>query len=577
MIGAALALLLGSAALVGGRRTRRTGDVRRATCPVRPVWNAAAISGEYVSAAAFLGTAGLVLAYGPETLWLAAGATAGYVLLLAFVAGPLRRSGSFTVADFAEWRLGSRPVRRIVSGCVCCVGWFYLLPQFQGAGMTLRVLTGAPEWAGWALVAAASFVLVLTGALRGVTAAQAVQFWVKLAALAVPAVALATLLLLPVADGGVPVRPAAPRFERATAVTVRSAAGVRVAEDVAVRATGVVDGRAVADAPVRLTAGVHAVAAGARLVFPAGAAVPRPERPADTGFAAPGDGHGLFAVYSALLGVLLGTVGLPHILMRLYTAGGGRAARRAATLVPALLAVFSLFPALYGVLGRVYTPELLLSGDTDATILMLPGRLVPGPLGAALTGCVAAGACAAFLSTSCAVVAAIAGLAARIAPARGALAFRTGAALALAVPLAVVPALLAGDPAADGAHGFAHGFSHGFSHGAAGLVTIALTVSACSLGPLLLLGIWWRGLTPAGAAAGLLTGGGTAVAAGAASLSGAAGTGAFGAVVEQPALVLAPLATGVMVAVSLLGRRSVPAHADLAMARLHLPDEPDAR
>lgn len=147
---ALLALLLATAAFGAcDRRSACTAsDLLVASRGVTPWRNASAISGEYLSAAAFLGTAGLVLAYGADMLWLPVAATAGHVLLLAFVTAPLRRSGAYTVSDFAEWRLGSPAVRRIVTCCVCFIGWFYLLPQFQGAGVTLRVMTGAPVWAG---------------------------------------------------------------------------------------------------------------------------------------------------------------------------------------------------------------------------------------------------------------------------------------------------------------------------------------------------------------------------------------------------------------------------------------------
>src|SRR5256885_340028 len=58
--------------------------------------------------------------------------------------------------------------------------------------------------------------------------------------------------------------------------------------------------------------------------------------------------HPLLRTYSALLGMLLGTMGLPHVIVRFYTNGCGRAARRTAATVPALLALFYVFPALYG-------------------------------------------------------------------------------------------------------------------------------------------------------------------------------------------------------------------------------------
>ena len=98
-----------------------------------PVWNASAIGGEYLSAASFLGIAGLILAYGADMLWFPVGYTAGYLVLLVLVAAPLRRSGAYTLPDFAEARLESRTVRRIASVLVVAIGWLYLLPQLQSA------------------------------------------------------------------------------------------------------------------------------------------------------------------------------------------------------------------------------------------------------------------------------------------------------------------------------------------------------------------------------------------------------------------------------------------------------------
>src|SRR6478752_3923233 len=118
---------------LGLRRTRTTGDFYVASRAVTPRWNAAAVSGEYLSAASFLGIAGLVLVYGFDMLWYPVGYTAGYLVLLALVAAPLRRSGAYTLPDFAQLRLGSVTVRRTASLLVVGIGWLYLLPQFQGA------------------------------------------------------------------------------------------------------------------------------------------------------------------------------------------------------------------------------------------------------------------------------------------------------------------------------------------------------------------------------------------------------------------------------------------------------------
>ena len=110
----AAALLAAAVATVaigvyGGRLSRTTSDFLVASRTVGSRWNAAAISGEYLSAASFLGVAGLVAKYGADALWYPVGFTAGYLGLLLFVAAPLRRSGAYTVPDFAEFRLGSRP------------------------------------------------------------------------------------------------------------------------------------------------------------------------------------------------------------------------------------------------------------------------------------------------------------------------------------------------------------------------------------------------------------------------------------------------------------------------------------
>src|SRR5450759_6004821 len=83
----------------GVRMARTTSDFLVASRSVGPRWNAAAISGEYLSAASFLGVAGLVAKYGSDALWYPVGFTAGYLALLVFVAAPLRRSGAYTIPD----------------------------------------------------------------------------------------------------------------------------------------------------------------------------------------------------------------------------------------------------------------------------------------------------------------------------------------------------------------------------------------------------------------------------------------------------------------------------------------------
>src|SRR3990170_1010345 len=138
----------------GVRVARTTSDFFVASRAVPPMWNASAISGEYLSAASFLGVAGLIMKFGLSMLWYPVGFAAGYVTLLILVAAPLRRFGAYTIPDFAEGRLDSRPLRRLACAFVLLIGWFYLLPQMRGAGLTLHVLLGTPRWVGVVLVAA---------------------------------------------------------------------------------------------------------------------------------------------------------------------------------------------------------------------------------------------------------------------------------------------------------------------------------------------------------------------------------------------------------------------------------------
>jgi Na+(H+)/acetate symporter ActP len=485
---AAVAVVVVATALVGAfglRVSRTTSDFYVASRTVGPRLNAAAISGEYLSAASFLGIAGLVLVQGPDMLWYPVGYTAGYLLLLLFVAAPLRRSGAYTLPDFAEARLASPAVRKLASGFVVGIGWLYLMPQLQGAGLTLKVLTGAPGMLGSVIVAVVVVANVAAGGMRSITFVQAFQYWLKLTALLVPAF----FLVLAWQGDGAPTRafdePAGLREQRT--VRVQDTVEIRLAEPLTVTVHGRVDGRPHDGDRVGLSAGVHTVEAGARLGLPAGAPVPVAQGAGDTALsdsAGPsGQPRPLHATYGLIVATFLGTMGLPHVVVRFYTSPHGVAARRTTVAVLGLVGAFYLLPPVYGALARMYAPELILTGNTDAAVLLLPDRMIGGVGGDLLGALVAGGAFAAFLSTASGLTVALAGVIAQDAlPSRGIRHFRVGAVMSMAVPLAA--SVLAGRlPIADA-------------------VGLAFAVSASSFCPLLVLGIWWRRLTPPGAAAG---------------------------------------------------------------------------
>ena len=199
----------------GLRFARTTSDFLVASRSVSPTWNAAAISGEYLSAASFLGVAGLVLRYGVDVLWYPVGFAAGYLALLLFVAAPLRRSGAFTLPDFCQVRLRSPLLRRLATVFVVFIGCLYLVPQLQGAGLTFTTVTGGSyEW-GALLVGLVVTANVALGGMRAITFVQAFQYWLKLTALAVPVI----FLVLQWQSDGRPADDAAGRARRSAAAT----------------------------------------------------------------------------------------------------------------------------------------------------------------------------------------------------------------------------------------------------------------------------------------------------------------------------------------------------------------------
>ncbi len=476
---AAVALVAAATVLIGAyglRASRTTSDFFVASRSVRPVWNASAISGEYLSAGTFLGLSGLVLLGGARGFWFPIGYAAGYLLVLVFVAAPLRRSGAYTIPDFVEARLQSRSARRITSVIVLVIGWLYIVPQLHGAGLTLVVVAGLPPWVGAVLVAVLVAGAVAAGGMRAITFVQAFQYWLKLTALLVPVVLIA----------------------------------------------------------FALAGGPHDI--DPLVVFPVEA------------------GPAAIDVYEAaslLLALLLGTMGLPHVLVRFYTSPDGVSARRTTVLVIGMVSLFYAVSSVMGILARMVAPDLAEPGAADTVALVLPSRVFPGFGGELLTALVVAGAFAAFLATSAGLVVSLAGVISQDVFSGSVRSFRVSAVLCAVVPLVVA---LATQPA-----------------GLVASVGVVFVVAASSLSPVLLLGVWWRGLTTRGAMAGMVTG---ALACGLSFAVHAAvgGVGAAAPLLAQPAAWTIPLATAVTVGVSLLDRNGPPTRADRYLARLHTPE-----
>ncbi|WP_431235445.1 cation acetate symporter [Mycolicibacterium psychrotolerans] len=537
----------------GVRLSRTTSDFLVASRTVGPRWNAAAISGEYLSAASFLGVAGLIAKYGADALWYPVGFTAGYLGLLLFVSAPLRRSGAYTVPDFAEFRLGSPRVRRVAMLVVVTVCIFYLVPQYQGAGLALKALLGVPVWIGPLAVGGIVIANVVGGGMRSITFVQAFQYWLKLTAVAVPALAL--LMHFghehPALGGPLP-----PTVDQPTVVSIDTDVVVTVADPAGVTVTGPTHSGALhSPGEYRLQKGTTlTLAAGAQTPVVVGAPASGSEWIVSGGGL--GGKHPLYQVFSIMVATFLGAMGLPHVLVRFYTNTDGRAARRTALSVIALLSLFYLFPVLLGVFARLYVPQLLITGKADAAVLLLPSAAVAGLPGELLGALVAAGAIAAFLATSSGLLVSIAGALSTDVLRGRVRDFRMVALIAglIPIPLSVVAPVLE------------------LSRG----VGLAFAVAASTLCPLLVLGIWWRGLTAAGAIAGLAVG---ALASGVAilvAITGWVGDDVLGGwlttLIGYPAAITVPLAFATMVLVSRVTRTDVPPDVARIFARMHVPE-----
>jgi len=542
----------------GSRAANTSRDFLVARRRVSSRQNAAAIAGEFLSASSFLGVAGLVMKNGPDQFWYAIGSTAGYLTLLLFVAAPLRRSGAYTLPDFAEARLGSRGLRVVATVVTIAIGYIYLIPQLQNAGLTLSmVIPQTPRWAGVMLVTGVIIVNVLGGGMRVITLVQAFQYWVKLFAIAAPAFVLFAVFFVDSSQGtrsGL-TSAASPVFTANTTVTLDESVRVRVAEPVRLRASGTVDGHGV-DGEVTWTAGAKDVAANTTLSFPAGATVPVVVgtvasnadwvRPQSGGKAA------LFNTYSVIFATFLGVLGLPHVLARFYTNPDGRSARRTTLHVLVLLGVFYLFPAILGALGRLYEPGLLTVGRTDATLLLLPSVMIPNVVGQVLGAIVAAGAFAAFMSTSSGLLVSLAGVIATDMSRGRVKDFRWFTVLVMIIPVSLALVLR--------------------PHDITLAVGMALAMAASTFCPVLVLGIWWRELTWVGAGIGM-TVGGLLVAAAMTVTAISDYTGGWApTLVQQPALLTVPLAFGTMIVVSKATSRRQPEDINRIMLRLHAPD-----
>lgn len=128
-----------------GRQTRTATDFHSGGRVFSGIQNGFAIGGDYMSAASFLGIAGLIALYGYDGFLYSIGFLVAWLVALLLVAELLRNSGRYTMADVVSYRMKQRPVRTAASISTLTVSVFYLLAQMVGAGALVTLLLGIEE------------------------------------------------------------------------------------------------------------------------------------------------------------------------------------------------------------------------------------------------------------------------------------------------------------------------------------------------------------------------------------------------------------------------------------------------
>src|ERR1700741_88865 len=104
--------------------------------------NGVAVAGDYMSAASFLGIAGIIAFQGYDGFMFSVGWLVAYLTVLLIVAKPLRNTGKYTMADVLAYRMKPRPVRAMASLSTLTVSTFYMIAQMVGAGALVKLLLG---------------------------------------------------------------------------------------------------------------------------------------------------------------------------------------------------------------------------------------------------------------------------------------------------------------------------------------------------------------------------------------------------------------------------------------------------
>ncbi|RXT05813.1 cation acetate symporter [Ammoniphilus sp. CFH 90114] len=543
--------------------------------------NSTAICGDYFSAASFLGVAAAVYASGVDGMWYAVGFGAAFVPVVLFIASPLRKFGEYTIPDFLFARFGKSHTARIIGVImvqIICI--FYLAPQMVGAGNTWNVLVGlgffgmTPYQTGVVAVVAIMIFYVAVGGMKGTTLNQMIQFWVLFTAMfLVFALVLAKGVGSYASENKPLTNPATMTVEKLMA----GEEGKRPYD----KAKAVMTPEAFAEVDAKVQAGDPS--ANVNVVLPQSNKL-HPERTMT--FQEPGHRYDWLNQFSMVLALVLGTMGLPHIMNRYYTNPSGKVARITTLWVLGFIGFFYIMSSVVGMGGRNFVANL---AATDPSILALTvdghllksdqimpvlGKLLFGEFG---LGYVAAGAFAAMFST-------VGGLLIASAASWGhdiyenyvnpnAPEWKKVFVGKLAVVVMGLFSLLVGIGIP------AIGLDKAYPSLIAMMVTWAFAVSGGAFVPMLLCSIWWKKTTRNGAIAGMIVGGGGSIFFILMNIlkeTGVFAPGSFGATLGAmafPSIFVIPLSFLAIYLVSIMDKNQMPVYVNNIWARIHGSDE----
>ncbi len=190
-VGASFALYIGIAIWA---RAGSTKEFYVAGGGVHPVTNGMATAADWMSAASFISMAGIIAAGGYGTSVYLMGWTGGYVLLAMLLAPYLRKFGKFTVPDFIGDRFYSRGARLVAVVCLILISVTYVIGQMSGAGVAFSRFLEVSNDVGIWLAAAIVFAYAVFGGMKGITYTQVAQYVVLIIAYTIPAVFIAMQL-----------------------------------------------------------------------------------------------------------------------------------------------------------------------------------------------------------------------------------------------------------------------------------------------------------------------------------------------------------------------------------------------